>query len=160
MIRQRRFLLIGLAVRGRANAPHPDRNIAMAKNWFLKLEGFSGGSRKDQAHQGWFDLLGWSFGGQSSTVNPGGGKGGPPPKPSQLSVTLRQSPSSVDLMRAMVNATSISKATIHGVDDKHVFEMNFENLYVASYQTGGTDSDRNPIEYVEFDIGKEEEKKK
>ena len=118
-------------------------------DYFLKLDGVEG-EAQDSKHKGEIDLESWSWGEtQTGTHVAGGGGGAGKVAMQDFHFVMRHSKASPKLMLACASGEHIKKATLTcrkaGKDQQEFLKIDFSDLLVSSFQTGGADNDKHPV---------------
>ncbi len=135
----------------------------MAVDYFLKIGDIKGES-KDAKHKGWIDIESWSLGlSNSSSAVVGGGGGAGKASFQDVSVTKFADSASVEIFLACASGKPFDKATIAVVqssdkgrskDPVEYLILNFNDILISSYVTGGSGEDPRPRESVSFNFTK------
>jgi len=126
-----------------------------AVDYFLKIDGIPGES-KDDRHKDEIDVLSWSWG--ASTTSPGGTpRASSKPCASSINFSKFLDKASPPLAAKTMTGTPIPKATLvgrkAGKEQQEFLKVEFTDILVSSYQTGGSGSDQ-PTETVSFNFAK------
>lgn len=132
----------------------------MAVDFFLKLDGIKGES-KDSKYKGEIDILAWSWGmSQSGTAHLGGGAGAGKANVQDITITKYVDLSSPILARLVASGKHIAKGNliVRKAGDKPLeyMKINFTDVLVSSYQTGGSGSDDRVTESISLNFAKVE----
>ena len=128
----------------------------MAVDCFLKIDGIKGES-KDSKHKDEIEVMSWSWG-QSNAVSAafGGGMGSGKVSMHDISISKMLDKASVKLIAACAKGEHIPKAELvmrkAGGEQKEYLKINFDDVMVTSYQTGG--SGETPTENISLNFGK------
>jgi type VI secretion system secreted protein Hcp len=116
----------------------------MAVDIFLELSNNIKGEAQDDVHKDKIDILAWSWGmSNSGTTHMGGGGGGGKVNVSDISISKYVDLASNDLIKKCADGTHIDtgKLTVRksgGDAPVEYFIIDFKELMVTSYQTGGS----------------------
>jgi type VI secretion system secreted protein Hcp len=116
----------------------------MAVDIFLELSNNIKGEAQDSVHKDKIDVLAWSWGmSNSGTTHMGGGGGGGKVNVSDISISKYVDLASNDLIKKCADGTHIDtgKLTVRksgGDVPVEYFIIDFKELMVTSYQTGGS----------------------
>jgi type VI secretion system secreted protein Hcp len=116
----------------------------MAVDIFLELSNSIKGEAQDSVHKDKIDVLAWSWGmSNSGTTHMGGGAGGGKVNVQDISISKYVDLASNDLIKKCTDGTHIDsgKLTVRksgGDAPVEYFIIDFQNLMVTSYQTGGS----------------------
>jgi type VI secretion system secreted protein Hcp len=129
-----------------------------AVDYFLKLDGIQGESQDDK-HANEIDVQSWSWGESNSGTHAGGGGGGAGKVAMQdFHFTMSLNKASPLLFQSCANGTHIKKAVLTcrkaGKEQQEYLLINFEDLLVSSYQTGGSGGDIVPTEQISLNFAK------
>jgi type VI secretion system secreted protein Hcp len=136
----------------------------MAVDIFLKLDKVNGES-KGKDHTDEIDVLSWSWGlSQSGTTHLGSGGGSGKVNVQDLSITKYVDAASCDLIKCCCNGDHLAtgKLTVRkaGTNPLEYITIDFTELLVAAYSTGGIGSDDRMTENVTLNFRKFEIKYK
>ena len=130
-----------------------------AVDYFLKLDGIEGESH-DAKHKGEIDLESWSWGeSQSGTHSAGGGGGAGKVAMQDFHFVMKVNKASPKLLLLCANGQHIKKAVLTcrkaGKDQQEFLKIEFTDLLVSSYQTGGSGhSDILPTDQISLNFAK------
>jgi len=130
-----------------------------AVDYFLKLDGIEGESH-DAKHKGEIDLESWSWGeSQSGTHSAGGGGGAGKVAMQDFHFVMKINKASPKLFLLCANGQHIKKAVLTcrkaGKDQQEFLKIEFTDLLVSSYQTGGSGhSDIVPTDQISLNFAK------
>jgi type VI secretion system secreted protein Hcp len=116
----------------------------MAVDIFLELSNSIKGEAQDSVHKDKIDVLAWSWGmSNSGTTHMGGGAGGGKVNVQDISISKYVDLASNDLIKKCTDGTHIDtgKLTVRksgGDAPVEYFIIDFQNLMVTSYNTGGS----------------------
>lgn len=115
-----------------------------AVDYFLKLDGVDGESQ-DAKHKGEIDIESWSWSeSQAGTHATGGGGGAGKVVMQDFNFNMRANKASPKLLLACATGEHFPKAVLTcrkaGKEQQEYFKITFSDLLVASYQTGGNNS--------------------
>jgi type VI secretion system secreted protein Hcp len=127
-------------------------------DYFLKIDGIPGEST-DAKHKAEIDLMSFSWGATQGGVHAFGGGGGAGKVQMQdFHFTMNINKATPKLFLACATGEHIKKATLTcrkaGKDQQEYFVVNFEDLLVSSYQTGGSSGNSIPVESVSLNFSK------
>jgi len=128
-------------------------------DYFLKLDGIEGES-PDSTHKAEIQLESWSWGAtQTGTMSYGGGGGAGKVQFQDFHFSMKTNKAAPKLMLACANGEHIKKATLTcrkaGKDQQEYMKVDFSDLLVTSYQTGGHgSSDAIPIDQISLNFSK------
>jgi type VI secretion system secreted protein Hcp len=130
----------------------------MAADYFLKIDGIDGESTDDK-HKGEIDVESWSWGEtQSGTSAAGGGGGAGKVSMQDFNFVMRTNKGSPKLMLACANGQHIKTAKLTcrkaGGEQQEYMTIEFSDLLISSYQTGGSAGDVVPMDAISFNFGK------
>ena len=130
-----------------------------AVDYFLKLEGIEGESQ-DKTHTGEIQLESWSWG-ETNAGSHGTGSGGGAGKVSMqdFHFVMKVNKASPKLFLACATGEHIKKAVLTcrkaGGEQQEFLKVNFTDLLVSSYQTGGSGgSDVIPMDQISLNFVK------
>jgi type VI secretion system secreted protein Hcp len=130
-----------------------------AVDYFLKIEGIDGESQ-DHKHKGEIHLESFSWGEhQSGSHSAGGGGGAGKVSMQDFHFVMQVNKASPKLMLACATGEHIKKAVLTcrkaGKEQQEFLKIEFDDLLVASYQTGGSGhSDIVPSDQVALNFAK------
>jgi len=129
-----------------------------AVDYFLKIDGIEGEST-DAKHKSEIDLESWGWGAtQSGTMQYGGGGGAGKVAMQDFHFVMRHSKASPKLMLACASGEHIKKATLTcrkaGKDQQEFMKIEFSDLLVSSFQTGGSPNGIIPTDQVTLNFAK------
>jgi type VI secretion system secreted protein Hcp len=129
-----------------------------AVDYFLKIDGIEGEST-DAKHKSEIDLESWGWGAtQSGTMQYGGGGGAGKVAMQDFHFVMRHSKASPKLMLACASGEHIKKATLTcrkaGKDQQEFLKIEFSDLLVSSFQTGGSANGIIPTDQVTLNFAK------
>jgi type VI secretion system secreted protein Hcp len=116
----------------------------MAVDIFLELSNNIKGESQDATHVDKIDVLAWSWGmSNSGTTHMGAGGGGGKVNVQDISISKYVDLASNDLIKKCTDGTHIDTGVLTvrksgGEAPVEYFIINFENIIVSSYQTGGS----------------------
>ena len=130
----------------------------MAVDYFLKIEGIDGEST-DAKHKGEIEVESWSWGEtQSGTMGKGGGGGAGKVDMQDFHFTMRINKASPTLMLNCASGKHISKATLvcrkAGGKQEEFLKLNFSDILISSFQTGGSNGAEVPTDQVSLNFAK------
>ena len=130
-----------------------------AVDYFLKLDGIEGESH-DAKHKGEIDLESWAWGESQNGIHAiGGGGGAGKVEMQDFYFTMKMNKASPKLMLFCANGVHIKKAVLTcrkaGKDQQEFLKIEFTDLLVSSYQTGGSGhSDIVPTDQISLNFAK------
>jgi type VI secretion system secreted protein Hcp len=130
-----------------------------AVDYFLKLDGIEGESH-DSKHKGEIDLESWSWGeSQTGTHSAGGGGGAGKVAMQDFHFVMKVNKASPKLLLLCASGQHIKKAVLTcrkaGKDQQEFLKIEFSDLLVSSYQTGGSGhSDIVPTDQISLNFAK------
>ena len=130
-----------------------------AVDYFLKLEGIEGESA-DKTHKGEIQLESWSWGETNAGTHGAGGGGGAGKVSMQdFHFVMKVNKASPKLFLACATGEHIKKAVLTcrkaGGEQQEFLKVNFTDLLVSSYQTGGSGgSDVIPMDQISLNFAK------
>ncbi|MBQ2261480.1 MAG: type VI secretion system tube protein Hcp [Loktanella sp.] len=116
----------------------------MAIDCFLKLSNNIKGECQDARHKDWIDVLAWSWGmTQSGTTHTGAGGGGGKVNVGDITLTKYVDLSTNDLIKRCASGEHINEGQLivrksGGNAPVDYLKVDFEDIMISSYQTGGT----------------------
>ncbi len=121
-------------------------------DFFLRLDGIPG-EATDKTHKGEIDLLSWAWGETNSgTSSYGGGSGAGKVAMQDFSFTMRTNTASPKLLLACASGKPIATGTLTcrkaGGTALEYVVINFKNLIVSSFHTGGNADEVVPVDTV------------
>ena len=127
-------------------------------DYFLKIEGVPGESTDDK-HTNEIDVLSWSWGETNSgTHGTGGGGGAGKVSMQDFNFVMTYNKASPELMLKCATGAHIPKATLTcrraGELQQEYLIVNFTDLLISSYQTGGSSGDVVPVDQCSFNYAK------
>lgn len=130
----------------------------MAIDYFLDIDGIKGES-PDKAHKEKIQLESWSWGeSQSGSSAVGGGGGAGKVSMQDFSFVMQVNKASPLLFISCATGKHIAKATLTcrkaGDKQQDYLKIHFEELLIASYQTGGSAGQEIPIDSISFNFAK------
>jgi len=131
----------------------------MATDYFLELKGVKG-EAQDAKRKGWIDIFSWSFGASQSGSggHVGGGSGAGKVNMHDITITKRTDTSSCDLFLKTCNGKHYDDATIiarkAGEKPLDFLMVKLEQVFVSSYQLGGSHGDDTPTESITLNFAK------
>ena len=130
----------------------------MSGDYYLKIDGFDGESTDDK-HKGEIDVQSWSWGEtQSGTSASGGGGGAGKVSMQDFNFVMQTNKASPKLMLACANGQHIKTAKLTcrkaGGEQQEYMTIEFSDLLISSYQTGGSTGDVLPMDAISFNFGK------
>ena len=114
------------------------------------------GEATDDRHKGCIDVLAWSWG-VSLPVDPTGVGGTGAPNIQDLSFTKFIDKSSPILMQGSTAGTTFPKVELHSYGtccETEYLKITMEEVFVTSFQTGGTGGEDRPTENVSLNFAK------
>lgn len=129
-----------------------------AVDYFLKIEGIEGEST-DAKHKKEIDVESWSWGESNSGTHAAGGGGGAGKVQMQdFHFVMRVNKASPKLMLACATGQHIPKATLvcrrAGTQQQEYLTIEFSDVLVSSYQTGGSAGDIVPVDQISLNFAK------
>lgn len=129
-------------------------------DYFLKIETIDGES-KDHKHTKEIELESWSWGATNTPSTPGGGTGSGKVSMQDMHFVMRVNKASPKLMLACAKGSHLTKAVMTcrkaGGDQEPYLSWTFTDVFISSYQTGGSgSSDVLPMDQVSLNFGKVE----
>lgn len=129
-----------------------------ASDYFLKLDGIDGESAQD-GHKGEIDVESWSWGETNAgTTHHGGGGGAGKVQMQDFHFVMRYNKASPKLKLACAEGTHIKKATFTarkaGGKQEIFLTINFSDLLVSSYQTGGSKGSTEIMDQISLNFAK------
>ena len=130
-----------------------------AVDYFLKIDGIDGESQDDK-HKGEIQLESWSWGETNAgTMSHGSGGGSGKVAMQDFHFVMKINKASPKLFLACATGQHIPKATLvcrkAGGEQQEFLKVNFSDLLVSSYQTGGSGgSDVIPMDQISFNFAK------
>lgn len=130
-----------------------------AVDYFLKIEGIEGESQ-DHKHKAEIDVLSWSWGESNSgnAASAHGGHGTGKVSMQDFHFTMKVNKATPKLMLACASGEHIKKATLTcrkaGKDQQEYMTINFTDILVSSYQTGGSLGDVIPTDQISMNYSK------
>jgi type VI secretion system secreted protein Hcp len=124
-----------------------------ATDFFLDIDGIPGDSQ-DKTYKGKIDIQSWSWGeSNAGSGDQGGGHGAGRVSMQDFHFTMMVSNASPKLILACAQGDHIKKATVicrkaGGKEAVEYVKIIFEDVYVSSYQTGGSGSGVTPIDQI------------
>jgi len=131
----------------------------MATDYFLDLKGIKG-EAQDKTHIGWIDIFSWSFGATQSGSggHVGGGSGAGKVNMHDITVTKRTDTASADLFLKCANGKHYDEMKIvarkAGEKPLEFLKITCKQVFVTSYQLGGSHGDDTPTESVTLNFTK------
>lgn len=131
---------------------------AAAVDYFLKIDGIEGEST-DARHKGEIEIESFSWG-ESNTgrTSSGGGGGAGKVQMQDIHFTTKISKASPKLFLSCASGKHIKKATLiarkAGKEQQEFLKIEFTDVLVSSYQTGGSESDGLPTDQVSLNFTK------
>ncbi|MDE3178872.1 MAG: type VI secretion system tube protein Hcp [Acidobacteriota bacterium] len=130
----------------------------MAVDYFLKIEGIKGESQADK-HKDEIDLLSWSWGESNAGSQAfGGGGGAGKVSMSDFNFTMRVSKASPKLLLACATGEHINQADLTcrkaGKQQHEYLKVKFNEVFISSFQTGGSQGEEIPVDSIAFNFGK------
>lgn len=131
-----------------------------AVDYVLKIDGVDGES-KQEGHEGWIDVLSWSWGESNAGAWAEGGGGGAGKVSMQgFSFTQKMHKGTPKLMEYCATGKHFPKANLKarkaGGKTETYLELKFTDVSVTSYQTGGHGDDPVPLESISLGFSKVE----
>src|SRR5690348_9578917 len=130
-----------------------------AVDYFLKIDGIEGESQ-DAKHKAEIDVQSWSWGETNmGTSAAGGGSGAGKVHMQDFHFTMHVNKSAPKLLLACASGQHIPKATLTcrkaGTDQQEFLVINFTDLLVSSYQTGGSSGGEViPVDQISLNYSK------
>jgi len=130
-----------------------------AVDYYLKIDGIEGESG-DSKHKGEIELQSWSWGETNiGDASRGSGMGAGKVSMQDFHFVMKINKASPKLMLACATGQHIPKAVLTcrkaGGDQKEFLTVNFADLLISSYQTGGAGgADILPTEQISFNFSK------
>ena len=130
-----------------------------AVDYFLKIDGIEGESH-DAKHKNEIQLESWSWGETNAgSMGHGGGGGAGKVTMQDFHFVMKVNKSSPKLFLACATGQHIPKATLvcrkAGGEQQEFLKVNFSDLLVSSYQTGGSGgSDVIPMDQISLNFAK------
>lgn len=131
----------------------------MAVDYFLKIKGIEGESH-DHKHKDEIDVLSFSWGETQTGTHAGGGGGGAGKVSMQdFHFVMKTNKASPKLLLACANGEHIPQALLTvrkaGKEQQEFMKIEFFDLLVSSYQTGGSSSgDEIPMDQISLNYSK------
>lgn len=131
----------------------------MATDYFLELKPIKG-EAQDKAKKGWIDIFSWSFGASQSGSggHVGGGSGAGKVNMHDITVTKRTDTASADLFLKCANGKHYDEATIisrkAGEKPLDFLKVKLSQVFVSSYNLGGSHGDDTPTESITLNFAK------
>lgn len=130
----------------------------MAVDMFLELEGVKGESL-DKHHKGKIDILAWSWGlTNTGTFHQGHGGGAGKANFQNLGIKKYIDAATPDLMRSCASGKHFEKGKVivrkAGEHPLEYLVIDLENVFVASYGTGGKSADERLTEDINLNFAK------
>lgn len=128
-------------------------------DFFLKIDGIDGES-PDAKHKNEIQLESFSWGAANhGTMQYGGGGGAGKVQFNDFNFTMKTNKAAPKLMLACANGEHIKKATLTcrkaGKEQQEFLKVDFTDLLVTSYQTGGhSSSDVIPVDQISLNFSK------
>lgn len=127
-------------------------------DYFLNIDGIPGEST-DDTHKAEIDVLSWSWGETNSGTHSAGGGGGAGKVSMQdFNFTMHVNSATPKLMLACATGQHIAKATLTcrraGTEQQEYLVIEFTDLLVSSYQTGGSQGDVVPVDQISLNFSK------
>lgn len=131
-----------------------------AVDYFLKIDGIEGESH-DSKHKGEIEIASFAFGANNSgSFATGGGGGSGKVHMQDFHFTMPLQKASPKLMLACASGQHVAKAVLTcrkaGKDQQEYLQVNFSDLLISSFQSGGSSSDVLPTDQISFNFGKVE----
>src|SRR5688500_18448482 len=125
-----------------------------AADYFLKIEGIDGEATDDR-HKNEIDLESWSWGETNAGTHAGGGGGGAGKVAMQdFHFVMRVNKARPKRLRACGTGQHIKKATLAcreaGGDQQQYLKVDFSDLLISSFQTGGSAAGVVPVDQISF----------
>jgi type VI secretion system secreted protein Hcp len=132
----------------------------VAVDYFLKFDPAIEGEATDSKHKGEIELLSWHLGVTNSSSGlhgPGSGTG--KSVPADVSATKRTDKASARLQQAVALGDHFKTATLTlrksgGGAQQEYLVYTFSDVYISSYNLGGSAGDELPIETLSFNYTK------
>lgn len=130
----------------------------MAVDYFLKIEGIDGESG-DAKHKGEIEVESWSWGeSQTGSMGKGGGGGSGRVDMQDFHFVMRANKASPTLMLSCASGKHLSKATLvcrkAGGKQEEFLKLNFSDLIISSFQTGGSSGSELPMDQISLNFSK------
>jgi len=131
----------------------------MAVDYFLDLKGIKG-EAQDADKKGWIDIHSWGFGASQSGAggHQGGGSGAGKVNMNDIHLTKRTDTASADLFLKCANGKHYDEATIvsrkAGEKPLEFLKIKMQQVFVTSYQLGGSHGDDMPTESITLNFAK------
>ena len=130
----------------------------MAIEYFLKIGSLQGESQASK-HKNEVELLSWSWGASNPTTVTGSGMSTGKVSMSDITITKRVDKASPKLLELLVTGKHVSDATLYcqkstgGKTPQDYLTIKLKEVYVSSYQTGGSSGDDLGSESVTLTYG-------
>jgi type VI secretion system secreted protein Hcp len=129
-----------------------------AVDYFLKIDGIDGESTDDK-HKNEIDVESWSWSESNSGTHAGGGGGGAGKVAMQdFHFIMKVNKASPKLLLACATGQHIKKATLlcrkAGGDQQEYLKMEFSDLLISTFQTGGNATGVVPVDQISFNFSK------
>jgi type VI secretion system secreted protein Hcp len=139
--------------------------MAMAVDYFLKIEGIEGESQ-DSKHKNEIEVQSWSWGqSQTGTHSAGGGGGAGKVHMQDFHFVMHVNKATPKLVLACAGGDHIKKAVLTcrkaGTEQQEFLIFTFSDLLVSSYQTGGASevpTDQISLNYAKVELEYKEQK--
>lgn len=130
----------------------------MAVDYFLKLDGVKGESKKD-GHKDEIDVLSWNWGeSQTGTSAEGGGGGAGKVSMNDFTFSMRTSKASSKLLLFCANGKHIPSGLLTcrkaGEKQQEYLKIKFSDLLVSSFHTGGHEGQEIPVDSISLNFSK------
>ena len=130
----------------------------MAVDYFLKIDGIEGESG-DAKHKGEIEVESWSWGeSQAGTMGQGGGGGAGKVAMQDFNFVMRANKASPTLMLSCAEGKHLKKATLvcrkAGGKQEEFLKLNFSDLIISSFQTGGSGGSELPMDQISLNFSK------
>lgn len=129
-----------------------------AVDYFLKIDGIEGESH-DTKHKNEIEISSFSFGANNSgSFATGGGGGSGKVQMQDFHFTMPLQKASPKLMVACSNGQHVKSATLTcrkaGKDQQEYLQINFTDLLISSFQSGGSGGEVLPSDQISFNFAK------
>ena len=129
-----------------------------AVDYFLKIDGVDGES-KDKDHQNEIQLESWSWGETNSgSMSAGGGGGAGKVSMQDFTFTMQTNKASPEVFKKCAAGDHIDSCLLTcrkaGGDQQEYLKIEFTDVLISSYQTGGGGGDVLPVESITFNFAK------
>ncbi|MGF1579069.1 MAG: Hcp family type VI secretion system effector [Gemmataceae bacterium] len=128
-------------------------------DYFLKIPGIEGEST-DEGHGGEIEVQSWSWGETNSATHESGTTGGGAGRVAvqDFTFTMEANKATPVLMQYCATGKHITEEVVltcrrAGEEQQEYFFIKMKNVYVTSYQTGGSSGDIVPIDAITLNFG-------